>query len=45
MSYRIVRTEAELREAILAAPAMLAGSKNHVAVVLGIELCAGEAYA
>jgi sulfopyruvate decarboxylase subunit alpha len=45
MTYRIVRTEPELRQAILAAPTTLAGAKNHVAVVLGIELCAGEAYA
>jgi sulfopyruvate decarboxylase subunit alpha len=45
LSYRIVRTESELREAILRAPATLAGSKNHVAVVLGAELCSGEAYA
>ena len=41
MSYRIVRTEDDLRRAILAAPATLAGSKNHVAVVLGAELCQG----
>jgi sulfopyruvate decarboxylase subunit alpha len=41
MSYRIVRTEEDLRRAILAAPATLAGSKNHVAVVLGAELCRG----
>jgi sulfopyruvate decarboxylase subunit alpha len=43
LTYRIVRTEAELREAIVHAPATLAGSKNHVAIVLGAELCRGEA--
>jgi sulfopyruvate decarboxylase subunit alpha len=43
LSYRIVRTEDDLRRAILAAPATLAGSKNHVAVVLGAELCKDEA--
>ena len=42
LSYRIVRTEDDLRRAILTAPATLAGSKNHVAVVLGAELCKDE---
>src|SRR5262249_18850659 len=44
-SYRITRTESEVRDAIVRAPATMAGSKNHVAVVLGAELCSGEAYA
>jgi sulfopyruvate decarboxylase subunit alpha len=39
MTYRIVRAESELAEAIRRAPASMAGSKNHVAVVLGAELC------
>jgi sulfopyruvate decarboxylase subunit alpha len=43
LTYRIVRTDAELREAIVWAPSTMAGSKNHVAIVLGAELCRGEA--
>jgi sulfopyruvate decarboxylase subunit alpha len=42
MTYRVVRTNSELNEAIRRAPASLAGSKNHVAVVLGAELCGRE---
>ena len=42
VSYRIIRRADEIRPVIRHTPATMRGSKNHVAVVLGAELCQAE---
>lgn len=39
VSYRVVRREDVIRDVLRRAPLTMSGSKNHVAIILGSELC------